>query len=88
MLILNKSGRLVVTVIEVGEVGEGGVHIISARSSIVIAVTCQYLPVFADIINNKIKIRGNNASKEKHSLTRKLVGYRNWSQRLCKNEGN
>ena len=42
MLILNKSGRLVVTVIEVGEVGEGGGgeggggggHIISARSSI------------------------------------------------------
>ena len=54
----------------------------------VIVITCQYLPVFADIIDNKIKIRGNNASKEKHSLTRKLVGYRNWSQRLCKKEGN
>ena len=27
-------------------------------------------------------------SKEKHSLTRKLVGYRNWRQRWCKKEGN
>ena len=27
-------------------------------------------------------------SKEKHSLTRKLVGYRNWWQRWCKKEGN
>ena len=26
--------------------------------------------------------------KEKHSLTRKLVGYRNWRQRWCKKEGN
>ena len=25
-------------------------------------------------------------SKEKHSLTRKLVGYRNWRQRWCKKE--
>ena len=30
----------------------------------------------------------NNSSKEKHSLTRKLVGYRNWRQRWCKKEGN
>ena len=30
----------------------------------------------------------NNASKEKHSLTRKLVGCRNWRQRWCKKEGN
>ena len=27
-------------------------------------------------------------SKGKHSLTRKLVGYRNWRQRWCKKEGN
>ena len=27
-------------------------------------------------------------SKEKHSLTRKMVGYRNWRQRWCKKEGN
>ena len=35
--------------------------------------TCQY----------KIK----ETSKEKHSLTRKLVGYKNWRQRWCKKEG-
>ena len=29
-----------------------------------------------------------STSKEKHSLTRKLVGYRNWRQRWCKKEGN
>ena len=29
-----------------------------------------------------------DTSKEKHSLTRKLVGYRNWRQRWCKKEGN
>ena len=29
-----------------------------------------------------------DASKEKHSLTRKLVGYRNWRQKWCKKEGN
>ena len=28
------------------------------------------------------------SSKEKHSLTRKLVGYRNWRQKWCKMEGN
>ena len=27
-------------------------------------------------------------SKEKHSLTRKFVGYRNWRQWWCKKEGN
>ena len=27
-------------------------------------------------------------SKEKHSLTRKLVGHRNWRQWWCKKEGN
>ena len=27
-------------------------------------------------------------SKEKHSLTRKFVGNRNWRQRWCKKEGN
>ena len=27
-------------------------------------------------------------SKEKHSLTRKLVGYKNWRQWWCKKEGN
>ena len=42
------------------------------------------LSVFADIIDNKIK---NKNSKDKHSLTRKLVGYRNWRQRWCKKEG-
>ena len=30
----------------------------------------------------------NITSKEKHSLTRKLVGYRKWRQRWCKKEGN
>ena len=37
------------------------------------------------------KEKGNRpilTSKEKHSLTRKLVGYRNWRQRWCKKEGN
>ena len=29
-----------------------------------------------------------DTSKEKHSLTRKLMGYRNWRQRWCKKEGN
>ena len=30
----------------------------------------------------------DDTSKEKHSLTRKMVGYRNWRQRWCKKEGN
>ena len=30
----------------------------------------------------------NATSKEKHSLTRKLVGYRNWRKRWCIKEGN
>ena len=33
-------------------------------------------------------VRYEHTSKEKHSLTRKLVGYRNWRQRWCKKEGN
>ena len=36
------------------------------------------------MINKKIE----ETSKEKHSLTRKLVGYRNCRQRWCKKEGN
>ena len=36
------------------------------------------------IIDKKIE----ETSKEKHSLTRKLVGYRNWRQWWCKKEGN
>ena len=39
--------------------------------------TCQY-------IIKKIE----ETSKEKHSLTRKLVEYRNWRQRWCKEEEN
>ena len=35
-----------------------------------------------------MKLKIEETSKEKHSLTRKLVGYRNWRQRWCKNEGN
>ena len=27
-------------------------------------------------------------SKEKHSLTRKLMGYKNWRQRWCQKDGN
>ena len=40
----------------------------------------------ASINNHNEKIE--ETSKEKHSLTRKLVGYRNWRQRWCKKEGN
>ena len=37
--------------------------------------------ISVDIIDNKIKNQYiEEASKEKHSLTRKLVGYRNWRQ--------
>ena len=41
--------------------------------------TCQYLQITLTI---KLK------SKEKHSLTRKLVRYRNWRQMLSKKDGN
>ena len=40
----------------------------------------------ASIKNDNKKIE--ETSKEKHSLTRKLVGYRNWKQWWCKIEGN
>jgi hypothetical protein len=40
----------------------------------------------ACIKNDNKKIE--ETSKEKHSLTRKLVGYRNWRQWWCKKEGN
>ena len=33
-------------------------------------------------------IKIEETSKEKHSLSRKLVGYRNWRQWWCKKEGN
>ena len=56
-MIPNKSGRLLVTVIEAEGGGGGGGGI-------------------------------EETSKEKHSLTRKLVGYRNWRQRWCKKEEN
>ena len=46
------------------------------------------ISVFAEIINIKLKITIEKISKEKHSLTRKLVGYRNWRQRWCKKERN
>ena len=36
----------------------------------------------------KIRVEDNLSSKEKHSLTRKLVGYMNWRQGWCKKEGN
>ena len=44
------------------------------------------LVLIIDKKNDNKKIE--ETSKEKHSLTRKLVGYRNWRQRWCKKEGN
>ena len=41
--------------------------------------TCQYSQ-----ISSTIKLEIVETSKEKHSLTRKLVGYRKWTQRWCK----
>ena len=47
------------------------------------------LSVLASIqISLTIKLKIEETSKEKHSLTRKLVGYRKWRQRWCKKEGN
>ena len=66
-MIPNKSGCLLVTVIEGGGGGGGG-------------------GALANINNDNKKIE--KTSKEKHSLTRKLVGYRNWRQRWCKKKGN
>ena len=40
----------------------------------------------ASLKNDNKKIE--ETSKEKHSLTRKLVEYRNWRQWWCKKEGN
>ena len=65
----NKSGRLLVTVIEAGGGGGGGGG-----------------GALAVLKNDNEKIE--ETSKEKHSLTRKLVGYRNWRQRWRKKEGN
>ena len=41
-------------------------------------------------LNSRAQHNGmyNGTSKEKHSLTRKLVGYRNWRQWHCKKKGN
>ena len=66
-MIPNKSGRLLVTVIEAGEGGGGGGALASVNND-----------------NEYIE----ETSKEIHSLTRKLVGYRNMRQRWCKKEGN
>ena len=66
-MIPNKSGRLLVTVIEAeggGGGGRGGLASLNNRQKMIIK------------------------KKEKHSLTRKLVGYRNWRQWWCKKEGN
>ena len=47
----------------------------------------QHLPVL--IIDKKYDNKKiDETSKEKHSLTRKLVGCRNWRQWWCKKEGN
>ena len=40
-----------------------------------------HLPVLIIDKNDNLKIE--ETSKEKHSLTRKLVGYRNWRQWWC-----
>ena len=37
----------------------------------------------ASIIDKKMILKNRETSKEKHSLTRKLVGYRNWRQWWC-----
>ena len=37
---------------------------------------------------NFMKMAVDRTSTEKHSLMRKLVGYRNWRQKWCKKEGN
>ena len=67
-MIPNKSGRLLVTVIEGGGGGGGGGGALASS-------------------NNRSE-NIEETSKEKHSLTRKLVGYRNRRQRWCKKEGN
>ena len=46
-----------------------------------------HLPVLIIDLKNDNKII-EETSKEKHSLTRKLVGYRNWRQWLRKKEEN
>ena len=85
MLIRNESGRLLETVIEV-VVGELHKCPIFNEIGYVITITGQHLPVFADIMTIKLKIKKiEKTSKEKHFITRKLVGYR---QRWCKKEGN
>ena len=43
------------------------------------------IPVSLSHFSNQIILC---TSKEKHSLTRKLVGYRDWTQRWCKKEVN
>ena len=39
-------------------------------------------------INNRFFFKIEETSEEKHSLTRNLVGYRNYRQRWCKKEEN
>ena len=68
-MISNKSGLLLVTVIEAGGGGGGALASINNR-----------------LKNDNEKIE--ETSKEKYSLTKKLVGYRNWRQRWCKKEEN
>ena len=67
-MIPNKSGRLLVTVIEaVGGGGGGGGEGGGGEGQLAKSINYD---------NEKIE----ETSKEKHSLTRKLVGYRNWRQ--------
>ena len=86
MLILNKSGRRLVTVIE----GVGATALVPdlqlkrlRHNYNLSALAMQYLQ-----ISSTIKLKIEETSKEKHSLMRKLVGYRNWRQRWCKKDGN
>ena len=65
------------------------------RLQVIHSLTSWLVKSIQYIINNRIinwaKLNPTNiynTRNEKRSLTRKLVGYRNWRQRWCKREGN
>ena len=50
---------------------------------------CACINVHIETQDNLEKAKApTETSKEKHALTRKVVGYKNWRQRWCKKEGN
>ena len=50
-------------------------------------ITCEHLCQYSQK-SSTIKFKIEETSKEKHSLTRKVVRYRNWRQWWCKKDGN